>query len=74
MLIRQYRKEKGMTVPELARLSGLPQRTLEDIERRNTCKVENLFRISIALDVPLNELCADDLATLRQSLDKDMGA
>lgn len=57
MNIQKLRKEKGLTVQQLADMSGLPKRTLEDIMRRGDCMVSNALKIADALEVTLDELC-----------------
>ena len=39
MNIQKYRKERGMTVQQLADAAGLPKRTVEEAIRRDTCSV-----------------------------------
>lgn len=57
MNVQKIRKEKGLTVQQLADLSGLPKRTLEEIIRRDKCTVDNAIKIADALEVTLDELC-----------------
>lgn len=57
MNLRSIRKTKGLSVPALSRLSGVPIRTIEDIERRNECKVSTAKKLATALSVSLDELC-----------------
>lgn len=57
MNVQKIRKEKGMTVQQLADKSGLSKRTVEEITRRDTCTVENAIKLADALGVTLDELC-----------------
>ena len=57
MNIQKSRKEKGLTVQQLADMSGLSKRTLEEIIRRDKCTVDNAIKLADALDVTLDELC-----------------
>lgn len=57
MNIQTIRKEKGLTVQQLADLSGLPKRTVEEIIRRDKCTVDNAIKLADALGVTLDELC-----------------
>lgn len=57
MNVQAIRKEKGLTVQQLADLSGLPKRTVEEIIRRDKCTVDNAIRLADALGVTLDELC-----------------
>ncbi|MCI5680166.1 helix-turn-helix transcriptional regulator [Anaerotignum sp.] len=60
MKLRTIRLEKGLSVPALSRLSNVPVRTIEDIEKRGDCKVSTAKLLSDSLEVSLDELCADD--------------
>lgn len=59
MNIQKYRKEKGMTVQQLADAAGIPKRTVEDATRRDTCSVKTAIKLADALGVTLDELCRD---------------
>ena len=51
------RLEKGLSVAELSRLSGVPVRTIEDLEKRGDGRVSTLIKLADALSVTLDELC-----------------
>lgn len=57
MNLKQIRLSAGLTVPALSRLSNVPVRTIEDIERRGDCKVSTAKKLSSALRVSLDDLC-----------------
>lgn len=57
MNLKKIRIEKGLSVPALAELSGVPRRTIQDIEKNDTCKVETAIKLADALEVTLDELC-----------------
>lgn len=59
MNIQYYRKEKGMTIQQLADAAGLPKRTVEEAIRRDTCSVKTAIKLADALGVTLDELCRD---------------
>lgn len=59
MKLREIRKNKGLTLKLLSELSGVPQRTIEDIERKGECKVSTAIKLSDALQITLDELCRD---------------
>ena len=59
MKLKQTRNSKGLSIRALSELSGVPQRTIEDIERFNRCKVETAIKLADALEVTLDELCRD---------------
>ncbi len=60
MKLKQIRKSKNLTLKALAELSGVPQRTIEDLERRNDGRVSTLIKLADALGVTLDELCRDE--------------
>jgi transcriptional regulator with XRE-family HTH domain len=57
MNLKRIRIEKGMTVPDLVKLSGLSRRTIQDIEARGDCLVSNALKLAEALGVTMDELC-----------------
>lgn len=57
MNTKKIRQEKGLTIQQLADLSGLPKRTVEEIIRRDKCTVDNAIKLADALGVTLDELC-----------------
>ncbi len=57
MNLREIRKKRKMTVPQLSEISGVPTRTIEDIQRKGECKVRTAIRLADALEVSLDELC-----------------
>lgn len=60
MDLRKIRTEKNMTIPQLVELTGIPKRTIEDIQKRGDCLVSNALKLAKALNVSLDELCQDD--------------
>lgn len=57
MNLKKIRIEKGLSVPALVELSDVPRRTIQDIEKNDTCKVETAIKLADALEVTLDELC-----------------
>ena len=57
MKLKEIRKEKKLSVPELSNLSGVPVRTIEDLEKRGDGRGSTLIKLSDALAVSLDELC-----------------
>ena len=55
--VRRVRLEKGLSVPALSKISGVPIRTIEDLEKRDDCKVSTLVKLALSLDVKLDEIC-----------------
>ncbi|EXG84076.1 putative transcriptional regulator [Clostridium sp. ASBs410] len=62
MKLKQIRNSKGLSIRALSELAGVPQRTIEDIERFNRCKVDTAIKLADALGVTLDELCRDEAA------------
>lgn len=58
--LKQIRVEKKMTVKQLSEQSGVPVRTIEDIERRGDCTVSRLHKLSQVLNVSLDELYSNN--------------
>lgn len=59
MRLKEIRIEKGLSVPKLAELSGVPRRTIQDIEKRGDCMVSTLMKLTAVLDVSLDEVCSE---------------
>ena len=53
------RRDKGISVPKLVELSGVPRRTIQDIEKRGDCLVSTAVKLADALGVTLDELCRE---------------
>lgn len=62
MNLKQIRNDKGLSLRALSELSGVPQRTIEDLERRNDGRASTLIKLADALGVTLDELCRDEAA------------
>lgn len=57
MRLREIRRAKKMTIPQVSSISGVPIRTIENIERGNDPKVSTSIKLANALEVSLDELC-----------------
>ena len=53
MNLKKIRTEKGITIPKLVEQTGIPKRTVEDIQRRGDCLVSNAIKLADALGVTL---------------------
>lgn len=60
MRLKEIRTSKGLSVPELSRLSTVPVRTIEDLEKRGDGRVSTLIKLADSLGVTLDELCRDN--------------
>lgn len=59
MNLKQIRNHKGLSLRALSKLSDVPQRTIEDLERRDDGRVSTMIKLADALGVTLDELCRD---------------
>ena len=59
MNLKKIRNKKSLSVRALSQLSNVPQRTIEDIERFDRCKVDTALTLADALGVTLDELCRE---------------
>jgi len=55
--LKENRTKKKLTIPALSKLSGVPKRTIEDIERFYTCKIATARLLCDALNIMLDEFC-----------------
>ena len=54
--LRKIRLSTGLSVPALSKLSGVPVRTIEDLEKRGDGRISTLSNLANALDVTLDML------------------
>lgn len=54
---KEIRLSPKLSVPKLVELSGVPRRTIQDIERNDDCKVSTAIKLADGLGVTLDELC-----------------
>ena len=57
MKLREIREERKLSRPALSKLSGIPVRTIEDLEKRDDGRVSTIKKIEEALEISLDELC-----------------
>ncbi|SFS04012.1 helix-turn-helix domain-containing protein [Anaeromicropila populeti] len=57
MKLKEIRIEKKLSAKSLSEISGVPVRTIEDLERRDDGRVSTLIKLADALEVSLDELC-----------------
>ena len=61
MNLKKIRIEKEMTILQLSKISGVPVRTIENIERTDGGTVKSAIKLADALGVTLDELCRDSV-------------
>lgn len=59
MRLKEIRKARKLSVPALAELSGVPRRTIQELEIRDDGRVSTMIKLADALGVSLDELCRD---------------
>ena len=59
MLLQYWRNLRNLSVAELSSRSSVPIRTIEDIEKRGSCKVDTAKRLAEALNINLYDLASD---------------
>ena len=53
--LKEIRLAKGLSVPKLVELSGIPRRTIQDIEKNGTCKFDTAIKLADVLNVSLDD-------------------
>lgn len=61
MRLKEIRTQRGLSVPKLVELSGVPRRTIQEIENRNDCRVSTAIQLADSLGITLDELCRDHI-------------
>lgn len=57
MKLREIRTKRNLSVPKLVELSGVPRRTIQDMEKRGDGRISTAIKLADALGVTLDELC-----------------
>lgn len=60
--LEQLRKDAGLSVPALAERSGVPRRTIQDIEARGDCRISTACKLCKALGCKLDDLYSKEEA------------
>lgn len=55
LMLKELRRKSGLSQAQLAKLAGIPRRTIEDIERRGDCRISTARAICDALGVGLDD-------------------
>jgi DNA-binding XRE family transcriptional regulator len=58
--VKELRLERGLSVPDLVKLSGVSRRTIQEMENRGDCRMSTAYKIAVALGVSLNDLWRSD--------------
>lgn len=56
LYIKQYRLKADISVPEMSELTGIPRRTIQELEKRGDCLVSNALKIADVLGLTLDQL------------------
>lgn len=57
MNLKRIRNNQGLSQAKLSKLANVPLRTIQDIEKRDDCRVSTAIILADALGVTLDELC-----------------
>lgn len=57
--LRKIRAERNLSVPQLVELSGVPRRTIQELEKRGDGRISTAIKLADALNITLDELCRD---------------
>lgn len=57
MDLKALREDRELSQQALADLSGIPRRTIQDIERRGDCRVSTAIKLAEFFCITLDELC-----------------
>ena len=53
LYIKEYRKRAKISVPKMSELTGIPKRTIEDLEKRGDCRAPIALKLTDALGITL---------------------
>ena len=59
LYFKAYRLRAKISVPKMSKLTGIPIRTIEELEKRGDCLVSNALKITEALGISLDDLLND---------------
>lgn len=59
MNLKYWRTRKQLSLAELSRISGVPVRTIEDIEKRGSCNIDTAKKLAETLNINLYDLASD---------------
>ncbi len=71
--VKELRREKGYSVSQLAKRSGISAMTVNDVEAKGYGSIEVLKRIADALEVEFEELVEEDIDLYADALDEAEG-
>ena len=60
LIVKETRLMVGLSVPALSRISCVPVRTIEDLEKRGDGRISTVYKLAKALNVTLDELCLSE--------------
>ena len=55
-MLKQIRQDRKLSVPALVELSGVPRRTIQEMERRGDCRLSTAYEIAQALQNNIDDL------------------
>lgn len=60
LMLKELRKQQGLSVAALSTKSGVSRRTIEDIEARGDCRISTAYTLCKALGVPLDAFYTEE--------------
>lgn len=58
--LKNLRSDSGLSIRALSELSGVPKRTIEDIEARGDCRISTAYTLCKALGCSLDDFYTED--------------
>jgi transcriptional regulator with XRE-family HTH domain len=68
--LKEIRERKGLTQGQLAKLSGLSTRMIQNYEKGSRPQFENAKKLATALEIPVYELLGEDGSLIAQAGEK----
>ena len=59
LYIKAYRLRAKISVPKMSKMTGIPIRTIEELEKRGDCLVSNAHKIAEVLGLTLDDFLVD---------------
>ncbi len=57
LYLKEHRIKAGYSIPAFSKLTDIPIRTIEDIERRKDCPISKAEKFASVLGLTLDALC-----------------
>ena len=64
MNLKFYRTKRNLSISQLSEISSIPIRTIEDIEKRGSCKIDTAKKLAEALNINPYDLVSEHYCNL----------